>query len=115
MSIVEEKPLAANKAINEEEVEEEEEEEEELSWSSDSEIGEALDYLDSKDDDEPVDGALMLNSRRPNAHGGRHSRPSSSALQPLSNRNQKFSNHIRASPLEVSFLPVAIYSLVFVI
>ncbi|XP_021286104.1 serine/threonine-protein kinase rio1-like [Herrania umbratica] len=77
-----------------------EEEDEDLSWSSDSEIGEALDYLDSKDDDASVDGAFSLNSRRPNAHGGLHSRPNSSALQPLSNRNQKFSNHIRASPLE---------------
>ncbi|XP_057487261.1 uncharacterized protein LOC130773318 [Actinidia eriantha] len=78
----------------------EEEEEEELSWSSDSEIGDALDYLDSKDDDEAVEGAFMLQARRPNAHGGSHSRPNTSSLQPLSNRNQKFSNHIRASPLE---------------
>ncbi|PSR95939.1 Serine/threonine-protein kinase [Actinidia chinensis var. chinensis] len=78
----------------------EEEEEEELSWSSDSEIGDALDYLDSKDDDEAVEGAFMLQARRPNAHGGVHSRPNTSSLQPISNRNQKFSNHIRASPLE---------------
>ncbi|GFZ07892.1 serine/threonine-protein kinase Rio1 [Actinidia rufa] len=78
----------------------EEEEEEELSWSSDSEIGDALDYLDSKDDDEAVEGAFMLQARRPNAHGGIHSRPNTSSLQPISNRNQKFSNHIRASPLE---------------
>ncbi|KAL5750758.1 hypothetical protein ACOSP7_025361 [Xanthoceras sorbifolium] len=98
MSIVEEKPLAVNKA--EEKDEDVEEEEEEVSWSSDSEIGEALDYLDSKDDDEAVDGAFMLSSRRPNAHGGLHSRPNSSTLQPLSNKNQKFTNHIRASPLE---------------
>ncbi|KAJ9163893.1 hypothetical protein P3X46_023515 [Hevea brasiliensis] len=75
-------------------------EEEELSWSSDSEIGDALDWLDSKDDKEAVDGAITLNSRRPNAHGGLHSRHNSSTLQPLSNRNQKFSHHIRASPLE---------------
>ena len=79
----------------------EEEEEEELSWSSDSEIGDALDWLDSKEDDEGVEGSFTLNSRRPNAHGGLHSRPNSSTLQPLNNRNQKFSNHIRASPLEV--------------
>lgn len=78
----------------------EEEEEGELSWSSDSEIGDALDWLDSKDDDEGVEGGFTLNSRRPNAHGGHHSRPNSSTLQPLNNRNQKFSNHIRASPLE---------------
>uniref|UniRef100_A0A2P2KMB7 Serine/threonine-protein kinase RIO1 n=2 Tax=Rhizophora mucronata TaxID=61149 RepID=A0A2P2KMB7_RHIMU len=69
-------------------------------WSSDSEIGDALDWLDSKDDDEAVNGEISLNSRRPNAHGGIHSRTNSSALQPLSNRNQKFSHHIRASPLE---------------
>ncbi|CAI9267305.1 unnamed protein product [Lactuca saligna] len=74
--------------------------EEEDSWSSDSEIGEALDYLDAKDDSGAVDGALVLNARRPNAHGGIHSRPNASPLQPLSNRNQKFTNHIRASPLE---------------
>ncbi|XVF54688.1 hypothetical protein PTKIN_Ptkin05aG0200900 [Pterospermum kingtungense] len=95
MSTVQEKPEEApNEAV------EFEEEEEDLSWSSDSEIGEALDYLDSKDDDDSVESAFTLNSRRPNAHGGLHSRPNSSALQPLSNRNQKFSNHIRASPLE---------------
>ncbi|KAJ0105821.1 hypothetical protein Patl1_18310 [Pistacia atlantica] len=99
MSIVEEKPLAVDKA-EEEEVDDDEEVEEEEGWSSDSEIGEALDYLDSKDDDEPVDGAFMLSSRRPNAHGGLHSRPNSSTLQPLSNKNQKFTHHIRASPLE---------------
>ncbi|XP_021912582.1 serine/threonine-protein kinase RIO1-like [Carica papaya] len=78
----------------------EEEEDGELSWSSDSEIGEALDWLDSKDEEEVVDGSFTLNARRPNAHGGLHSRPTSSTLQPLSNRNQKFTSHIRASPLE---------------
>ncbi|KAJ8772308.1 hypothetical protein K2173_027485 [Erythroxylum novogranatense] len=76
------------------------EEEEEDSWSSDSEIGGALDWLDAQDDDGSVEGTISLNSRRPNAHGGLHSRPNLSSLQPLSNRNQKFSNHIRASPLE---------------
>ncbi|XP_015882168.3 uncharacterized protein LOC107418015 [Ziziphus jujuba] len=114
MSMAEEKlengePKVVNRAeeeevvvVEEEEEEEleEEEEEEEVSWSSDSEIGDALDLLDSKDDLEAVEGGFTLNSRRPNAHGGVHSRPNSSALQPLSNRNQKFSNHIRASPLE---------------
>ncbi|TMW93040.1 hypothetical protein EJD97_012273 [Solanum chilense] len=79
---------------------EEEEEEGELSWSSDSEIGEALDYLDTKDNSESNVGAFSLQTRRPNAHGGLHTRPNSSALQPLSNRTQKFANHIRASPLE---------------
>ncbi|KAL3498162.1 hypothetical protein ACH5RR_040894 [Cinchona calisaya] len=83
-----------------EKAEEMKDDEEELSWSSDSEIGEALDYLDSKDDSELMDGALTIHTRRPNAHGGLHSRPNSSSLQPLSNRNQKYSSHIRASPLE---------------
>lgn len=89
-----------------EEVGEEEEDDDDDTWSSDSEIGEALDYLDSKEDTEHVDGGFTLNSRRPNAHGGLHSRPNSSALQPLSNRQQKFSNRIRASPLEVGSLVV---------
>lgn len=81
----------------------EEEEDDELSLSSDSEIGDALDYLDSRDDDGFLDGGFTLNSWRPNAHGGIHSQRNGSALQPLSNRTQKFVNHIRASPLEVSF------------
>lgn len=97
MSIVGEKPEAEEPAI----VDKVEEEDEELLLSSDSEIGDALDYLDSKDDAEAVDGAFSLNSRRPNAHGGIHSRPNASALQPLSNRMQRFQHHIRASPLEV--------------
>ncbi|KAM7483452.1 hypothetical protein LguiB_008035 [Lonicera macranthoides] len=96
MSKVEEKPEAEEPGI----VDEVEEEDEELLLSSDSEIGDALDYLDSKDDTEAVDGAFSLNSRRPNAHGGIHSRPNASALQPLSNRMQRFQHHIRASPLE---------------
>ncbi|KAK6924658.1 hypothetical protein RJ641_008984 [Dillenia turbinata] len=102
MSLVEEKPTGA-KPMNEEEEEEEQsedEDEEELSWSSDSEIGDALDWLDAKDDEDNVDGIINLHSRRPNAHGGVNSRPQSSSLQPLSNRNQKFAHHIRASPLE---------------
>ncbi|MED6201445.1 hypothetical protein PIB30_095089 [Stylosanthes scabra] len=78
----------------------EEEEEEEESFTSDSEIGDALDWLDSKDDD-VVDASFSLNARRPNAHGGHHHNTvNSSTLQPLSNRNQKFTHHIRASPLE---------------
>ncbi|XP_010249001.1 PREDICTED: serine/threonine-protein kinase RIO1-like isoform X2 [Nelumbo nucifera] len=77
-----------------------EDEGEELSWSSDSDIADALDWLDTKDDNETIDGAFSLSSRRPNAHGGLLSRPSSSPLQPLSNRSQKFFNHIRAAPLE---------------
>lgn len=95
---IEDQKLSIQDEINESESESEEEEE--ILWSSDSEIGEALDYLDSKDDTGAVDGALILNARRPNAHGGIHSRPNASPLQPLSNRNQKFTNHIRASPLE---------------
>ncbi|XP_059657398.1 uncharacterized protein LOC132303962 isoform X1 [Cornus florida] len=98
MSITVEKPEEGDRLV-EEEVEDEEEEEE-LSWSSDSEVGDALDYLDAKDDTNTVDGAFTLHARRPNAHGGLHSRPNTSSLQPLSNRNQKYSNHIRASPLE---------------
>ncbi|KAL6501302.1 hypothetical protein OROHE_024949 [Orobanche hederae] len=62
----------------------EDEEDEELSLSSDSEICDALDYLDSKYDEE-VDGAFSIPSRRPNAHGGIHASP----LQPLSNRMQR--------------------------
>lgn len=94
-------PITVGKTEVEEAVllDEVEDEEEEL-LSSDSEIGDALDYLDSKDDEDAVDGAFTLQSRRPNAHGGIHSRPNASSLQPLSNRNQKFSHHIRASPLE---------------
>ncbi|XP_024024900.1 serine/threonine-protein kinase RIO1 [Morus notabilis] len=80
--------------------EEEVEEEEDVSSSSDSEIGDALDLLDSKDDDYGFESGFTLNSRRPNAHGGIHSRHNSSTLQPLSNKNQKFSKNIRASPLE---------------
>ncbi|KAK4569045.1 hypothetical protein RGQ29_004444 [Quercus rubra] len=97
MSVVEEKPVV----LNEGEEEEEEDEEEELTWSSDSEVEEALDWLDSKDIGERIEGTItMLNPRRPNAHGGLHSRVNTSTLQPLSNRNQKFAHHIRASPLE---------------
>lgn len=86
----------------EEEDEEAEEEEEEEDWSSDSEIGDALDWLDLKDDGEAgiESGGITLNARRPNAHGGALSRPASSTLQPLSNRTQKVARHIRASPLE---------------
>lgn len=87
--------------LEEEEEEVEVEDDEEASCSSESEIGDALDWLDSKDDDEAVDASFSLNSRRPNAHGGHHTNLHSSTLQPLSNRNQKFSHHIRASPLEV--------------
>ncbi|KAI5329530.1 hypothetical protein L3X38_028927 [Prunus dulcis] len=94
-----EKAPEAKKEEAEEEEEVEEDEDEEL-WTSDSDVGDALDYLDSRDDDRGVDGGFTINSRRPNAHGGLHSRPNSSTLQPLSNRNQKFTTHIRASPLE---------------
>ncbi|KAE8655174.1 N-alpha-acetyltransferase 38, NatC auxiliary subunit-like [Hibiscus syriacus] len=47
----------------------EDDKEEDFSWSFDSEIGEALDYLDSKDIEESIDGSFALTSRRPNAHG----------------------------------------------
>lgn len=96
MSIDVEKPIEVVEIEAQVEVDEDEDD----SWSSDSEIGDALDYLDSKDDEDAIDGAFTPQSRRPNAHGGLHSRPNASSLQPLSNRNQKFTNHIRASPLE---------------
>ncbi|KAL2241869.1 UNVERIFIED_CONTAM: Serine/threonine-protein kinase rio1 [Sesamum indicum] len=94
------------KGGGEEEVYEEleEEDDDDLSISSESEIGEALDYLDSRDDAEDgiVDSSFtLLHTRRPNAHGGLHSRPNTSSLQPISNKSQKFANHIRAAPLEV--------------
>ncbi|XP_026429806.1 serine/threonine-protein kinase rio1-like [Papaver somniferum] len=61
---------------------------------SETEIGEALDLLDSSKDN---GAAIHLYSRRPNAHGGHLlSRP----LQPLLNRSQKFTGHLRPSPLE---------------
>ncbi|XP_059444114.1 uncharacterized protein LOC132176024 [Corylus avellana] len=97
MAVMEAKLVAVNEEREKEEGEVEEEEE---LWSSDSEVGDALDWLDSKDDYEAVEGSFTLNSRRPNAHGGLHSRPNTSTLQPLSNRNQRFANRIRASPLE---------------
>ncbi|KAK7340232.1 hypothetical protein VNO77_20930 [Canavalia gladiata] len=91
---------AEHKHPHAEEEEDDDDEEEEVSCSSDSEIGDALDWLDWKEEEEVADGSFSfpLSSWRPNAHGGHHLR--SSTLQPLSNRNQKFSHHIRASPLE---------------
>ncbi|KAJ4972933.1 hypothetical protein NE237_006107 [Protea cynaroides] len=86
--------------VEKEDEDDDNDDEEGLSWSSDSEIGEALDWLDYKDETEAVEGPFCLSTRRPNAHGGLHSRPLSSPLQPLSNRNQKFTHHIRAAPLE---------------
>lgn len=91
-----------NQVVQEvEEVEVEEEEEEEERWSSDSEVGEALDWLDSREGAEggissSTVGNFCQSRSRPNAHGGLLSRP----LQPVSNRNQKFTSHIRANPLE---------------
>lgn len=81
---------------NDENVEEYEEEDD--CWSSDSEVGDALDWWDSKEGTDGVAGSSFSVSaaRRPNARGGLLSRP----LQPLSNRNQKFVSHIRANPLE---------------
>nr|CAB3483622.1 unnamed protein product [Digitaria exilis] len=71
---------------------------------SDTEVGDALDWLDAV---EGPDGAARpagafsasgggVAARRPNAHGGVLSRP----FQPISNRTQKLTSHIRASPLE---------------
>ncbi|KAL6900729.1 hypothetical protein ACP4OV_005405 [Aristida adscensionis] len=75
-----------------------------LEDASDSEVGDALDWLDAV---EGPDGSARPSAafsaaggagaaRRPNAHGGVLSRP----LQPLSNRTQKLASHIRAAPLE---------------
>lgn len=72
--------------------------------ASDSEVAEALDWLDAV---EGPDGSARPHvafsasgggaaARRPNAHGGVLSRP----LQPLSNRTQKLASHISATPLE---------------
>jgi RIO kinase 1 len=71
---------------------------------SDSEVGDALDWLDAV---EAPDGAArpsasfstgggVAAARWLNAHGGVLSRP----FQPLSNRTQKLASHIRATPLE---------------
>ncbi|KAK2350577.1 non-specific serine/threonine protein kinase [Trifolium repens] len=97
---LEHKPLPHHDDVTQNKQEQPElEEEEEDSYSSDSDIDDALDWLDSRNDDEyeSINGS-SLNSWRPNAHGGHHSH--SSTLQPLSNRNQRFSHHIRASPLD---------------
>jgi len=75
-----------------------------LDDASDTEVGDALDWLDAV---EGPDGSARPSAafsaaggagaaRRPNAHGGVLSRP----LQPLSNRTQKLASHIRAAPLE---------------
>lgn len=85
----------------EEEDLEEDEDEEEEQWSSDSEVGDALDWLDSREgiegDVSSISFSHVAARGRPNAHGGLLSRP----LQPISNRSQKFSSHIRSNPLEV--------------
>ena len=76
-----------------------------LDDASDTEVGDALDWLEAV---EGPDGSArpfaafsaaggVGAARRPNAHGGVLSRP----LQPLSNRTQKLASHIRAAPLEV--------------
>ncbi|KAL7086166.1 hypothetical protein ACP275_14G322900 [Erythranthe tilingii] len=98
---LEESPLPPLKVEEEKEIEEEEEDD--LYFSSDSEAGESLDYLDSREDAEGriFDSSFtLLHTRRPNAHGGLHSRPNTSSLQPISNKSQKLSSHIRAAPLE---------------
>ncbi|KAK4759733.1 hypothetical protein SAY87_022864 [Trapa incisa] len=82
--------------------EDDDDEDEESSWDSDSEIGAALVWLDLNDSSEALAGAFIPSARRPIAHGGLQSRPNTSTLQPLSNGNQKFTNHISASPLEAN-------------
>ncbi|GFP80234.1 serine/threonine-protein kinase rio1 [Phtheirospermum japonicum] len=98
-----EKVDAPKEKEEKEDYEQLDEEDDDLDFSSDSEIGEALDYLDSMDDAGGglVDGSFnLLHARRPNAHGGLHSRPNNSSLQPISNKSQKIASHFRASPLE---------------
>lgn len=71
----------------------------ESSWSSESDIGEALDWLDTTegfDGDGSSASFSVAYRHRPNAHGGIQSRP----FQPVSNRSQKYTSHIRANPLE---------------
>jgi RIO kinase 1 len=76
-----------------------------LDDASDTEVGDALDWLDAvegPDGSARPSGAFSSSgggaaARRPNAHGGVLSRP----FQPLSNRTQKLASHIRAAPLEV--------------
>ncbi|GJM99326.1 hypothetical protein PR202_ga16416 [Eleusine coracana subsp. coracana] len=66
---------------------------------SDSEVGDALDWLDAvegHDGSTRFSAAFSTAARRPDAHGGVLSRP----LQPLSNRTQKLASVIRATPLE---------------
>lgn len=80
-----------------------EEEEDEEEWS-DSDVADALDWLDAAEGPDgsgrpaaaftAAGGAAA--ARRPNAHGGVLSRP----FQPISNRTQKLASHIRATPLE---------------
>jgi hypothetical protein len=97
-------PIETIDASSQEEEEEEDDYESET-WS-DSDVGEALDWLDATEG--PISGVSASGGgtafsggsaapRRPNAHGGVLSRP----LQPMSNRSQRFTSHIRADPLEV--------------
>ncbi|XP_042438485.1 serine/threonine-protein kinase RIO1-like [Zingiber officinale] len=84
---------------DEEEVRGPEEDLSEESWSSESDIGEALDWLDTRegfDGDGSSASFSVAYSHRPNAHGGIQSRP----FQPVSNRSQKCTSRIRANPLE---------------
>ncbi|KAH7847978.1 hypothetical protein Vadar_032289 [Vaccinium darrowii] len=61
----------------------------ELSWSSDSEIADNLDYLDFEDDDESIQGAFTLHGSLPGVpmFMGFHYHPNTSLLQSLSDRN----------------------------
>lgn len=98
--IAEPPPTISPAIVDYDEQMEDDDDDSDLSISSDSDIGEALDWLDGKDDDELIGGGFSLHARRPNAHGGNGARPNSGALQPLSNKAQKLSSHVRASPLE---------------
>lgn len=64
-----EKPIVM---VQVEGVDKEEENDHEL-WSSDSELGDALDnlgFIDDDEDDNAINGAFSTQSRRRNAHGG---------------------------------------------
>ncbi|TVU11313.1 hypothetical protein EJB05_44889 [Eragrostis curvula] len=65
---------------------------------SDSEVGDALDWLDAVEGHDGSARPAAAAFSTANAHSGVLSRP----LQPLSNRTQKLASHVRATPLEIS-------------
>lgn len=91
----EEKPPAAAS------VQEEQDDDEEDRSDSDSDVGDALDWLDAAEGRPSAAFSSASAARRPNAHGGVLSR---NTLQPLSNRTQKLASRCRADPLEVCYV-----------